>query len=385
MGRTAFLSSCHRFTLGALLLLALASSAFAQSFSIEANVDRTTVKFGESLQLAITVMQSMSSGNERIGAPQLTNIPGFDIAGQQSSQNMTIINGVGKIQIQTAINLVPQRDGDFTIPALSMKGPDGKVYSTKPIQIKVLPPEKEADESASPSGTEANQASDEDGKPSGENRLLKFALVIIFVLGSIIVAPILLSYLLNRDSKPSTRWKNAENVSASANSSPGASANGLVRPMPGIRETCETPESRGSGEIRENRDTREKRFKEEVEDAIIAPSGKKTLDKIDFEREVASLQRGYPDGGVDFFREFFVLFRQAALYQSKALDENMTPDELIRQLVHLLPSNLGSRALALGENWEAVSFARVVPGRQWRAILEDALLILAAISQHQQE
>ncbi|NLI79870.1 MAG: hypothetical protein GX442_25920, partial [Candidatus Riflebacteria bacterium] len=102
-------------------------------------------------------------------------------------------------------------------------------------------------------------------------------------------------------------------------------------------------------------------------------------EKVDFEREVTALQRRHPDADLEFYRAFFDLFRRAALGRSSRLDHNMTPDELVRALVTLLPGPLGPRLRALADDWECVSFANSRPGRPWSPILEDALVVLAAI------
>ncbi|NLI75579.1 MAG: protein BatD, partial [Candidatus Riflebacteria bacterium] len=209
--------------------------AGAADFSIEATVDRTKVKFGESLQLVITVTQSLGSGGgERLGAPQVSKIPGFDIAGQRTSHNMTIINGVGQVQLQTVVELVPQEPGNFNIPALQLQGPDGKVHATKPIAVTVLPPAPD-EEAAAAGGSPADDAAaaDESGEVPAGSRVGKILVVALFVLGAIIGAPILLSFLLNRGARPSTRWQDEETATITGTTTATTTGSPAGSPRPG--------------------------------------------------------------------------------------------------------------------------------------------------------
>ena len=143
-----------------LLLLSLSTVLHAQSFSVSAEVDRNQIGFGESLNLVITVSQSLSAGvNHRISIPAVSSIPGFDIAGTRSGQSTSFVNGVGQTQSQILYELVPQNAGKITIPAFSFKDPEGNIHSTKPIEVEVLPAAAEPEKPAEPSPAKEDRKS----------------------------------------------------------------------------------------------------------------------------------------------------------------------------------------------------------------------------------
>lgn len=360
------------------VVLGAGRMAFAQApaFSIDASVDRTKVRFGESLQLVITVTQQLSGGaGERLGAPQVSKIPGFDIVGQRTSHNMTIINGIGQIQLQTVVELVPQQAGEFTIPALSLQGPDGKIHSTRPIPITVLAPAPDEDPTAPDESDPSFSPADQNAPRSG-SRIVNILLVALFILGSVIGAPILLTWLLNRNAKPSTRWKDEEpaTITATTTNGPrrGMAETRASRPAPAVEDAQIAGPARGSangpggGSASAPGGTR-------------VPTPPPLRDRLDFEREVTALQRLHPEADLEFYRSFFDLFRRAALGRSPRLDPHMTPDELVKGLLVGLPEPVGARLRLLADDWEAVAFAHSRPTRTWSLILEDALAVLAAI------
>ncbi|RCK80414.1 MAG: hypothetical protein OZSIB_3160 [Candidatus Ozemobacter sibiricus] len=392
-----------------LLVLGLAAgqpgAAQSAGFSIDATVDRTKVRFGESFQLLITVTQRLSGGGtERIGAPQVSQIPGFDIVGQRTSHNTMIINGIGQIQLQTAVELVPQKAGEFTIPALSMQGPDGKIYSTRPIPITVLPP---APDDEAPGLGEAEPAAgpgDQGEESRSGSRLANILVVALVILGSVIGAPILLTWLLNRNVKPSTRWQDEEpaTITATTTGGPrrGAAETRAARPVPPIEDAQITrrespPAAPASGAASAgstgvaaavsgstpSRATgggpRPSTPAPQAGPRVAAPPPLR--DQVDFEREVTALQRLHPEADLEFYRSFFDLFRRAALGRSARLDPHMTPDEMVQSLLRTLPEPVGVRLRRLADDWEGVAFAHCRPARTWSTILEDALAVLAAI------
>ena len=168
---------------------------YAAGFSINAEVDRTEVAFGESLQLVITIVQETGGMfGSSIGAPKLAQIPGFDIAGQSSSHNMTIVNGVGQVQVQTVLELVPQGPGKKEIPSLTVRGPDGKSYSTNPITVTILKP--------SESPTSEPEAT-EDVTSSEHGIGFRTGLFLVFLVIALVIAvPLVFSWFLNRNRKP---------------------------------------------------------------------------------------------------------------------------------------------------------------------------------------
>lgn len=379
-------------------------AAQSAGFSIDASVDRTKVRFGESLQLLITVTQRLSGGGtERIGAPQVSQIPGFDIVGQRTSHNTMIINGIGQIQLQTAVELVPQKPGEFTIPALSMQGPDGKIYSTRPIPITVLPPSPD-DEAPGLGEAEPAAGPGEQGEESRSgSRLINILFVALVILGSVIGAPILLTWFLNRNAKPSTRWQDEEpaTITATTTGGPrrGAAETRSARPVQPIedaqitrRESPAGPASRAEGTgpaaaaatiggssppKAAGGGPRPSTPASQSGPRVAAPPPLR--DQVDFEREVTALQRLHPEADLEFYRSFFDLFRRAALGRSARLDPHMTPDEMVQNLLRTLPEPVGVRLRRLADDWEGVAFAHCRPARTWSTILEDALAVLAAI------
>ncbi len=308
------------------ILVLWCGPSFAQ-FTINAQTDKTEVHFGESLNLILTVTQEMSSfSGTRLSPPQINEIPGFDIVSRRSSQNITMINNTGQVQLQTHFELVPQKAGDMTIPAFSFKAPDGKNYSTNAIRVKILPPAKASEEEEE---KETSASQPEESEEKGGIGFFKGVSIIVFVIMMILGAPILLSWLLNRDFRPSKRWE------------------------PELTELLKTTEK--------------------TETVQTSPSPPVS---VDFEREVRALKQLFPEAGGDFYRSYFDIFHRAILFLNPKLDISMTPDELIRHHSSILPPPLAAKLKHLGMDWEAVVFAKSRPSRSFSNIHEDATAVL---------
>ena len=94
----------------ALLMVTTLSQGYAMS--IEAEVDRSEVAFGETLSLVVTLTQELGSGRtQTFGLPRISSIPGFDIVSTRSGQSTSFINGVGSSRTQVVYELVPQEPG----------------------------------------------------------------------------------------------------------------------------------------------------------------------------------------------------------------------------------------------------------------------------------
>jgi len=335
----------------AVLIIAWSASFIeAQEYSINTQVDRTTVNFGESLNLTITLTQSLAStGGKGLGAPNINTIPGFDIISRQSAHNMTMVNGVGQIQVQSIFELVPQKAGDLVIPSLSVRGPDGKTSSTKEIPIKVKPPNEEPEQTKEKESTPPE--SDDTEQRSGMS-LIKGAFIFFAVIALVIAAPIFLSWVLNRDTKKSRKWE---------------------------EDTVEAKSSSQAAVV--DREYSPASEKEEVEDAVIAPSlaTEQKKIKIDFERDVEILKRMHPDVGVEFYRAYFDLLRRALLSRCPDIDPMMTPDEIVKRLTESSFPDVSVCARRLGNDWEAVAFAHTSPSRNFTAIHQDSQAVLKSL------
>jgi len=113
-----------------LILGTLNAYAWADdTVSVEAHVDRTRVAPGESIQLTVTVY----NGDGEVAMPDLTD---FKVFSQGTATSVQMVNGRTSRQMTHNYLLVPQRQGELTIPAVSVTI-DGKEYRTDPITITV--------------------------------------------------------------------------------------------------------------------------------------------------------------------------------------------------------------------------------------------------------
>jgi|GEM_PF-928266 len=329
--------------LAAVLILIFSAAAMAQNIALDAEVDRTTVKFGESLTLTLTLSQAISGTSPgRVMAPNIDSVPNFDVAGRRTTQNMSFVNGVGNLQIQTSLELVPRGPGDFTIPTLSLKLPDGRRVSSKAISVKVLPPEDEPAQAAG-AGSAAGPAvaGDDDTASVGDQggmSVMKAFFMLLGIVAIVICLPILLSWYM------STRSASSRHAGK--------------------------PEDSGMSEA--------------AEEATIVSDVKTAELPIDFDREVDRLKREVPETGLEFYRIYFDLYHKAFVTSHVRLDAMKTPDELRRAGEAMLPPTVSSRLRAVFEDWEGVTYARLVPSRQFVAIHDDARAILRALN-HKQE
>lgn len=311
----------------ALLMVTALSQGYAMS--IEAEVDRSEVAFGETLSLVVTLTQELGSGRtQTFGLPRISSIPGFDIVSTRSGQSTSFINGVGSSRTQVVYELVPQEPGKFTIPAFSFADGSGNTHSTKPIEITVLPPpaQKEEPEDERPASEPSRRA--EEG-----SSLFKAMLVLGLLLAAIIAPVMILS-------------------SVSGRRSPAAA---------GRRETA-------------------------IEDAevveAVAPSAVPPRQAIDFATEVARLKRQHPEADKAFYQQYFELFGRAALAGSNNLSESMTSDEMLKKAAEMCSSDVARQACRrLAGDIELTLYANRAPARAFSAIDADARDIINAIMQ----
>ncbi len=127
--------------IGLLLWLCLWGPAWADGVQVEAQVDRSVIGPGESVQLQITV----TNGKGEVDLSRLTD---FTVVPQGTSSSVQIINT--RMTRETSHNylLIPKSKGDLTIPSLSVTV-DGKPFKTQPITIQVMTEQQASDEGVS--------------------------------------------------------------------------------------------------------------------------------------------------------------------------------------------------------------------------------------------
>lgn len=305
-------------------------------FSIEAQVDKTEVAFGESLTLLITISQQLGSGGtSRMLTPNIDQIPGFDIASSRTGQSTSYINGYGSAKNQVVYELVPKEPGKKSIPSFSFTDPEGKTHSTKAIEINVLPPVEESAEE--PEAPQANQQGNETGKSS-----FKGLLIIGMIFALLVAIPFVLSAIYTRKQKPTTRWQENSNSGLKKKSDPNVVDAEIVDANP-----------KKSPPIRK---------------------------KIDFSAAVLDLKRNFPEVNSDFYHQYFAIFKQASIGKSQILSDDMTPDEMLEQISTTTPSaTVRQAAERLAKDIEMVMYAGNIPSRTFALIDEDVRSLLIGI------
>ena len=114
-------------TLALVLSLALLARATAAA-SFTATLDRDALTLGESATLAL----AFEGGSP--GQVPTPSVPGLQITQAGTSQNMSIINGAMSSTVTVSFSVTPQREGEFTIPALTADV-GGQQLSTAPLKL----------------------------------------------------------------------------------------------------------------------------------------------------------------------------------------------------------------------------------------------------------
>jgi len=318
----------------ALFMLLCVQQSFA--LTIDAEVDRTEVGFGESLNLVVTLTQDLGSGRtQTFSLPRIGSIPGFDIASTRSGQSTSFINGVGSARTQVQYELVPQESGKFTIPAFSFADGSGQTHSTKAIEITVLPPPAQA-------GAEDSAPPTSPAPESGEKGSNFFTMLLVAgLLLAAVIAPILvLSAVFNR-----------RNPSAGSDQDKTA-VNGMENAI------------------------------EDAEIVAAATFSAPLRRSVDFAAEVARLKRQHPEADKAFYQEYFQLFGKAALAGSCNLSESMTSDEMLARASAMCNSETARQAChRLSGDIEMTLYANRQPARAFAPIDADAREIINAIMQ----
>jgi BatD DUF11 like domain len=131
-------------TLAMLLIALLPGAAWAASFT--ASLDRDTLTFGESATLSLAFEGAQPSN---VPTPR---VPGLQMTQAGTSQNMSIINGAMSSTVTVSFTVTPQREGEYTIPALTADV-NGQQLSTAPLKLIVS-------RASAPSAAAANSGSE---------------------------------------------------------------------------------------------------------------------------------------------------------------------------------------------------------------------------------
>ena len=111
-----------------LMVALLPGAAWAASFT--ATLDRDALTLGESATLSLAFEGGSPS---RVLTP---SVSGLQFAQAGTSQNMSWINGAMSSTVTVNFSVTPQRDGEFTIPALTADV-NGQQLSTAPLKLVV--------------------------------------------------------------------------------------------------------------------------------------------------------------------------------------------------------------------------------------------------------
>jgi len=114
------------------LLLLQGMTAFADSISVSASVDRKVVSVGGRIQLTVMV-----EGAQSVDAPNLPDIDGFQAQYIGPSTQVSIVNGQMSASVSHIYSLVALKVGKYTINPISVKY-QGKTYQTKPIIVEIV-------------------------------------------------------------------------------------------------------------------------------------------------------------------------------------------------------------------------------------------------------
>src|SRR5882672_1553646 len=101
---------------GMVLTVLLAARAFAQQeeVGLRMEVDKRQVEVGESLTLTLEFKQVGSGNTSVMGQPQISTPENFEIHGQSSFTNVTIINQNTVATTTTKLQLVATKPGTVT-------------------------------------------------------------------------------------------------------------------------------------------------------------------------------------------------------------------------------------------------------------------------------
>ncbi len=118
-----------------LLLLGIATLAWAQDASFSANVDKTTVDVGSPIHLTMTLRGNLSGA--QMQQPKFPD--GFSVAGRSQSTNFAIRAGAIERSTTLLYVLIPEKAGMFKLGPFTLTRA-GKEIQTTSIEITIKMP-----------------------------------------------------------------------------------------------------------------------------------------------------------------------------------------------------------------------------------------------------
>jgi len=112
------------------LFILLPTCLFSGEFT--ASVNRNQVALGQSFTLSLTLKDTSAKDSPSTSSLEKS----FIIHGQHKSSNTVITNGRWSSSTNWQFTLIPQKEGELTIPAMSIDTSEG-ILSSKPIEIRV--------------------------------------------------------------------------------------------------------------------------------------------------------------------------------------------------------------------------------------------------------
>ena len=120
--------------LAALLALLLPLCAAFAEPRVRGTLSTNTANVGEAVEYELTIEGELTE------KPPAPNVDGIELRGTSQSRQMSFINGNVTNRLILTYELVPKREGKFTIPALEVRV-GGKVLRTMPATLTVAPGE----------------------------------------------------------------------------------------------------------------------------------------------------------------------------------------------------------------------------------------------------
>ena len=116
-----------------LIFLCVGPFSILADVNVEASVIPQNLPPGDVLDLVVTVQYESTAD---IQSPRLPNLSDFYLGGQQTSQNISIGNGVVSKEKKYHYSLRPKKEGVFTIGPVEVVV-EGKLYKTEPLKVEV--------------------------------------------------------------------------------------------------------------------------------------------------------------------------------------------------------------------------------------------------------
>jgi hypothetical protein len=118
--------------LGPVLLLALAFVPVRGEASLTQQIEPTDVSVGDEVTVTISVL---NGGGADV---QLPRVDGLELQGTSTATNITFTNGALSSSVSQIFTLMPDRAGDFTIPAFDVHASGGRVLHAHEMKIHVV-------------------------------------------------------------------------------------------------------------------------------------------------------------------------------------------------------------------------------------------------------